>query len=307
LRAHVAHAGLMVLWAGAMTLFEVAHYIPEKPLYEQRFILIPHLASLRWRVGPRREIVNSFPYFVVGVLHLISSAVLRFGRIYHSLARPEVLTSPFFSYNWSDKNKMTTILGYHLIMLGLGSFLFVFKAMFARRIYDTWAAGRGAVRFVSNPTYDVRRIFRYILKSPFRGEGWIVSVDNLEDVVRGHIWIGIIEILRRIWHITTKPFAWVRRAFVWSREAYLSYSLRAVSVMRFIACCFVWFNNTVYPSEFYRPTGPEASQAQAFTFLVRDQRLRALVSSASRPTGLGKYLMRSPTGEIVLGRETMRF
>ncbi|MBA0780505.1 hypothetical protein Gotri_004598, partial [Gossypium trilobum] len=37
------------------------------------------------------------------------------------------------------------------------------------------------------------------------------------------------------------------------------------------------FNNTAYPSEFYRPTGPEASQAQAFTFLVRDQRLEANV------------------------------
>jgi photosystem II CP43 chlorophyll apoprotein len=36
---------------------------------------------------------------------------------------------------------------------------------------------------------------------------------------------------------------------------------------------FVWYNNTAYPSEFFGPTGPEASQAQAFTFLVRDQRL----------------------------------
>ena len=31
LGAHVAHAGLIVLWTGAMTLFEVSHYIPEKP------------------------------------------------------------------------------------------------------------------------------------------------------------------------------------------------------------------------------------------------------------------------------------
>ncbi|MBA0874928.1 hypothetical protein Goshw_024026, partial [Gossypium schwendimanii] len=35
----------------------------------------------------------------------------------------------------------------------------------------------------------------------------------------------------------------------------------------------VWFNNTAYPNEFYGPTGPEDSQVQAFTFLVRDQRL----------------------------------
>jgi len=58
--------------------------------------------------------------------------------------------------------------------------------------------------------------------------------------------------------------------------------------------------NNAYPSEFYGPTGPEASQAQAFTFLVRDQRLGANVGSAQGPTGLGKYLMRSPTGEVIL-------
>jgi len=69
----------------------------------------------------------------------------------------------------------------------------------------------------------------------------------------------------------------------------------------------VWFNNTVYPSEFYGPTGPEASQSQAFTFLIRDQRLGASVAQAQAPTGLGKYLMRSPSGEIILGGETMRF
>jgi hypothetical protein len=87
---------------------------------------------------------------------------------------------------------------------------------------------------------------------------------------------------------------------VWSGEAYLSYSLGAVSLMGFIACFLVRFNNTVYPSEFYGPTGPEASQSQAFTFLVRDQRLGASVAKAQAPTGLGKYLMRSPSGEIIL-------
>ena len=104
-----------------------------------------------------------------------------------------------------------------------------------------------------------------------------------------------------------KAFAWARRAFVWSGEAYLSYSLGALSVFGFIACCFVWFNNTAYPSEFYGPTGPEASQAQALTFLVRDQRLGSNVGSAQGPTGLGKYLMPFPTGEVLFGGETMRF
>jgi photosystem II CP43 chlorophyll apoprotein len=77
--------------------------------------------------------------------------------------------------------------------------------------------------------------------------------------------------------------------------------------MGLTAAVFVWYNNTAYPSEFFGPTGPEASQSQAFTFLVRDQRLGANVASAQGPTGLGKYLMRSPSGEIIFGGETMRF
>jgi hypothetical protein len=80
-----------------------------------------------------------------------------------------------------------------------------------------------------------------------------------------------------------------------------------VSLMGFTASLYAWYNNTAYPSELYGPTGPEASQSQAFTFLVRDQRLGANVSSAQGPTGLGKYLMRSPSGEIIFGGETMRF
>ncbi len=32
LGAHVAHAGLMVFWAGAMMLFEVSHFTFDKPM-----------------------------------------------------------------------------------------------------------------------------------------------------------------------------------------------------------------------------------------------------------------------------------
>ncbi len=309
LGAHVAHAGLIVFWAGAMTLFEVAHFVPEKPMYEQGLILIPHIATLGWGVGAGGEVVDTFPYFVVGVLHLISSAVLGFGGIYHAIRGPEVLEdySSFFGYDWKDKNQMTNIIGYHLILLGIGALLLVFKAMFFGGVYDTWAPGGGDVRVITNPTLNPLIIFGYLIKSPFGGDGWIVSVNNMEDLIGGHIWVGFICIGGGIWHIATKPFAWARRALIWSGEAYLSYSLGALALMGWIAACFVWFNNTAYPSEFYGPTGPEASQAQALTFLIRDQRLGANVGSAQGPTGLGKYLMRSPTGEIIFGGETMRF
>jgi photosystem II CP43 chlorophyll apoprotein len=309
LGAHVAHAGLIVFWAGAMTLFEVAHFVPEKPMYEQGLILLPHLGTLGFGVGPGGEVIDTFPYFVVGVLHLISSAVLGLGGIYHAVRGPETLEeySSFFGYDWKDKNQMTNIIGYHLILLGCGALLLVFKAMFFGGVYDTWAPGGGDVRVITNPTLNPAVIFGYLLKAPFGGEGWMIGVNNMEDIIGGHIWIGLICIFGGIWHILTQPFGWVRRAFIWNGEAYLSYSLGALSLMAFIATSFVWFNNTAYPSEFYGPTNAEASQAQAFTFLVRDQRLGANIGSAQGPTGLGKYLMRSPTGEIIFGGETMRF
>ena len=141
--------------------------------------------------------------------------------------------------------------------------------------------------------------------TPEMFEGITTALELLEQ--DSELWVGILCLTGGIWHILTKPFAWARRAFVWSGEAYLSYSLAALATMGITASVFVWYNNTAYPSEFFGPTGPEASQAQAFTFLVRDQRLGANVASAQGPTGLGKYLMRSPSGEIIFGGETMRF
>jgi photosystem II CP43 chlorophyll apoprotein len=278
-------------------------------MYEQGLILLPHLATLGWGVGPGGEVIDTFPYFVAGVLHLISSAVLGVGGLYHALRGPDTLEeySSFFGYDWRDKDKMTSILGFHLIMLGCGALLLVLKAMFFGGVYDTWAPGGGDVRIITNPTLNPAVILGYLIKSPFGGEGWIVSVNNMEDVIGGHIWIALICISGGVWHILTKPFGWARRAFIWSGEAYLSYSLGAIALMGLVASIMVWYNNTVYPSEFFGPTGPEASQAQAMTFLVRDQRLGANVATAQGPTGLGKYLMRSPSGEIIFGGETMRF
>jgi photosystem II CP43 chlorophyll apoprotein len=83
---------------------------------------------------------------------------------------------------------------------------------------------------------------------------WLAGVDNLEDVVGGHIWIGAICILGGIWHIQTIPSNWAKKLFVWSGEAYLSYSIGAVSLMAFVATLFVSTNSLVFPTEFFGPT-----------------------------------------------------
>lgn len=248
LGAHVAHAGLIVFWAGAMTLFEISRFNVAQPMYEQGLILLPHLATLGFGVSDGRQIISTYPYFVIGALHLISSAVLGFGGVFHTLLGTEYLETKFsfFGYDWKDVNKMTTILGIHLILLGLGAMLLVAKAMFFGGIYDPAIEN---VRTVTNPTLNPGIIFGYLFGAV--GQNWIAGVDNLDDVIGGHIWIGFLCIAGGLWHIATKPFGWTRNLFVWSGEAYLSYSLGALALMGFIAAYFVAVNTTVYPEAFY--------------------------------------------------------
>lgn len=250
LGAHVAHAGLIVLWAGATTLFELAHFNRAQPMYKQGLILLPHLATLGWGVGSGGQIVDTYSYFVVGVLHLISSAFLGFGGIFHALRGPTILEErfSFFGYRWEDANKMTTILGIHLVLLGLGAGLLVAKAMFFGGLYDSTSA---EVRVVSSPTLNSVVIFGYLFGGG--GKHWIAGVNNLEDLVGGHIWVSILCIAGGIWHITTQPFGWAKQLFIWSGEAYLSYSLGALALMGLIAAYFVSVNTLAYPPEFYGP------------------------------------------------------
>ena len=310
LGAHVAHAGLMTFWAGAMLLFEVSHFTFDKPIFEQGLILMPHVAALGYGVGTGGEIVDIYPFFHCGVMHLIISAVFGLGGVDHALVGPEKLqdySSPFFRLDWKDKNQMTNILGYNLIFLGWGALALILKACFFGGIYDTWAPGGGDVRLITSPTLDPGVIFGYVFSSPWGGTGWITGVNSMEDLIGGHIYVAALLFVGGHFHIATKPWGWVRRAFIWNGEAYLSYALAGLSCCGFIATAYIWFNVTAYPSEFYGPSNAEASQAQSFTFLVRDQRLGANIGTAMGPTGLGKYLMRSPTGEIIFGGETMRF
>ena len=251
LGAHVAHAGLIVLWAGAITLFELDRFDPSLSMYEQGLILLPNLARLGIGVGEGGMVVDTYPYFVIGALHLISSAFLGAGGIFHSLKGPARLEGKFsfFGYRWDDQDKMTRILGIHLTLLGIGAFLLVAKAMFFGGLYDPTVQN---VRIVTDPTLNPATIFGYLFG--VEGRFWLAGVDSLEDVVGGHIWIGAILIGGGLWHIATKPLSWTQNLFVWSGEAYLSYSIGAVSLMSFVATLFVSVNALVFPPEFFGPT-----------------------------------------------------
>ena len=253
LGAHVAHAGLIVLWAGAMTLFELSHFDPSLPMYEQKLILLPHLATLGIGIEAGGEVIDTYPYYVIGMLHLISSAVLGAGGIYHAVLGPKQLDPKGFGYNWEDGNKMTTILGIHLVLLGLGAGLLVIKATALGGIYDPLIE---KVRLVQ-PNLDPVRIFGYLFG--YSPNGWTItgmaSVDNLEDVIGGHGWVSLLCIVGGLFHIVSKPTSWAKKILVWSGEAYLSYSLGALAIAGFSVAVFVSTNEIVYPSLFYGPIG----------------------------------------------------
>ena len=183
LGAHIAHAGLIVLWAGAMTLFEISHFDTSQPMFQQGLILLPHLATLGLGVGA-------------------------------------------------------------------GAWLLVAKAMFGGGLYD---AALGSVRVVSDPTLSAGHIFGYLFV--LHGSAGMAAVDNLEDIVGGHIWVGLLGIAGGAWHILKTPSRWANKVLFWSGEAYLSYSLGALAYMGFFAAYFVTVNTTAYPEVFYGPVG----------------------------------------------------
>lgn len=146
---------------------------------------------------------------------------------------------------------MINIIGYYLIILGLGVFLLVIKVVFLGGVYDIWVLGGGDVWVIINFILNFVVIFGYLFKVFFGGEGWIIGVNNMEDIIGGYIWIGLICIFGGIWYILIKFFGWVCCVFIWFGEVYLFYSLGVLFLMGLIVAVFVWFNNIVYFSEFY--------------------------------------------------------
>ena len=266
LGAHLAHAALILLWAGSFTLIEVNQVQIGVPLGEQNLTLLPHLALLGWGIGEGGVVTDTYPFFVVGVLHLVSSTVLAAGGLFHVLRGPAKLedsegTPRKFGYTWEDDRQLTLILGHHLLLLGTGALGLYLKATRWGGLYD---GELHTVRIIDSPTFDPARIFGYLIgQTPdgFSNLG-LAAANNLEDIVGGHLWIAILLICGGIWHILTPMLPIFKRIVRVEGEALLSYSLGGVAFMAFLSCVYVSYNTAAYPVDLFGADRLAISNAQ---------------------------------------------
>ena len=146
-----------------------------------------------------------------------------------------------FDFEWNDPDRLTFILGHHLIFLGLGNIQFVEWA----RIHGIWDSAAGVTRQVQY-NLDIGMVWNH--------QADFLSINSLEDVMGGHAFLAFFLIIGGAFHIATKQFGEYtefKGKGLLSAEAVLSYSLAGAGLMACIAAFWCSTNTTIYPTDLY--------------------------------------------------------
>merc|ERR1711897_34869 len=116
-------------------------------------------------------------------------------------------------YQWQDRYSITGILGAHLGSLALAAVLLLVKAVYAGGLYDTWSSAGGDVRIIKDRAISLNPyvLGRYLVRAPFGSEGWIISINNMEDLVGAHYWLGLSFLGGAVWHVQTRALGFIVR------------------------------------------------------------------------------------------------
>ena len=117
----------------------------------QPLIVLPHLATLGIGFDANGVAMgDTKPVLAIAIVHLVSSMVLAAGGLLHSLLLPgnledsDIARARKFNIEWDNPDKLTFILGHHLLFLGFAVIAFVEWA----RVHGFYDQAIGAVRQV---------------------------------------------------------------------------------------------------------------------------------------------------------------
>ncbi|KAF1879746.1 hypothetical protein Lal_00039761 [Lupinus albus] len=224
-----------------------AHFKNSKLTLSLKFYHVETLFNGTLALTGRDQETISFAWWVGNARIINLSGKLLGAHVAHARLITLEESFPFFGYVWKDRSKMTTILGIHLILLGIGAFLLVFKPLYFGGIYDTWAPGGDVIKII-NLTLSPSIIFGYLLFS--------FSVDDLEDIIGGHVWLGSICLETNILGLTSDLLkdlpvlyqSWKSRlsekGVAWARVAHLGFSLEREDP-RLSESCLAWARNGI--------------------------------------------------------------
>ena len=111
--------------------------------------------------------------------------------------------------------------------------------------------GQAALTMFFAGAFTLFELSRYNAATPMG----MASVNSLEDIIGGHLWIGVILLVGGAWHILVAPTKWAVKILRIEADAILSYSLGGLAFMALVSCAFVGFNTTAFPIEFYGIVG----------------------------------------------------